>query len=89
MTSDIKWTKGIPDANARKFDDVLKAIKQAQKDDPTKRAYWAHLEAYDIEQSARSAAWNMKRRYPDFEFASRKDEDGITHLYARLKEGAK
>lgn len=79
----IEWEKE-PDDGREKYPAMLRDIRRQQLNQLGKRNKWAVLATFDGEQTGRDLAYRLSKANPDFEFVSRKRDDG-TKVLARLK----
>ena len=85
MTDGIVWEDDPTPGNV-KYEPLLGQIKAAQLGSDERRSQWAKVNTFDNDASARDTAYRLGKRWDEFDFISRKDDDGVT-VFARLKEG--
>ena len=84
--ADIEWADDPSPANY-KYPAMLKGIKAAQLEHPESRERWAFLAEFASEGTARDLAYRLGKAHDEFDVVSRKGDDDLTRVYARLKEG--
>lgn len=82
---DIEWADDPTPANY-KYPAMLKAIKAEQLEHDESRERWAFLAEFVSEGTARDLAYRLGKAHDEFDVVSRKGDDGMTRVYARLKE---
>jgi len=84
--SGIEYVDDPSPGNA-KYPQLLAQIKGEQLASTRHRDMWALVAEFDNEGSARDLAYRLGRTHDEFTFAGRKGPNGMTRVYAQLKEG--
>jgi len=80
----LEWEDN-PDDGREKYPAMLREVRKRQADNPGRRKEWAVLATFDGEQAGRDLAYRLGKAHPDFDFISRKRDEG-TKVLARLKQ---
>ena len=86
--STIEWEEevGVSYSGNDKYGPLLTQIKAEQLASTRHRGMWAKLSEFENEGSGRDASSRLNGVWEEFDFVSRKNSDGITVVYARLRD---
>jgi len=84
---ELEWEDDASAPGNEKYPKMLVAIKDSSLVGDHRQ--WAVLNKMTNEGSARDLASRLGRENPEFEVVSRKQDDGTTIVYARLRDEVK
>jgi len=81
----LEWETS-PDDGREKYPAILREVRKQQNSFPHRKRKWAVIATFNGEQTGRDLAYRLGKGHPDFEFISRKQEDGGSKVLTRLKQ---
>lgn len=76
----------LPSPGNSKYAPLLAEIEREVEDGNADQ--WAVIAEFAVEQSGRDLVTRLKGDWPRWDFTSRKSDDGMTVVFAKLKEGS-